>query len=183
MYFLVIHGWYCFLTWLPTYLVEERGFAFTRGGWFSALPLLAIAAGVAGGGWCSDWAVRRWRERLGRQLPAFLGFPCAAGCVVAGYVHPHPIAATLLLSTAAGAAALVVVPAWTVYSWLGGQHAGTVTGAMNMFGNLGGARNSLLVGWSRDACSSWSLVFCSMAAAYAAAMWLWVRIRAPEPLR
>jgi ACS family glucarate transporter-like MFS transporter len=179
MYFLVIYGWYFFLTWLPTYLMVERGFALLQAGWLAALPLVAIAVGVAAGGWASDWAARQWGESSGRRVPALLGLPVAAACTAAGFAHPHPWAATLLLSAAAGCAALSVAPAWAVCSAIGGRHAGTVTGAMNMFGNLGGALNGVVVGWSRDAFGSWALPLLSMAAAYGAAAILWTVIRAP----
>jgi len=183
MYFLVVYGWYFFLTWLPTYLMVERGFALLQAGWLSALPLLAIAIGVAAGGWMSDWAARRWGETVGRRLPALLGLPVAAACTTAGFAHPNPWSATLLLSAAAGCAALSVAPAWAVCSAIGGRHAGTVTGAMNMFGNFGGALNGVVVGWSRDAFGSWALPLLSMALAYGAAAVLWAAIHTPAERR
>ncbi|MCX8071657.1 MAG: MFS transporter [Candidatus Binatia bacterium] len=180
MYFLVIYGWYFFLTWLPTYLMEERGFRFVEAGYLAALPLLCIAVGVASGGWASDAAARRWGERWGRRLPALLGLPLAAVGTITGVWSASPWIAALALSLAAGFAALCVAPAWAVCSAVGGKHAGSVTGAMNMFGNLGGALNSVAVGWSRDTFGSWSVPLLSMAIAYLIAMGLWLGVNAPE---
>lgn len=183
MYFLVIYGWYFFLTWLPTYLMDERHFPLVQAGYLSALPLLAIAAGVAAGGWASDAAVRRWGEQVGRRLPALGGLPAASLAMVMGLSADGPWAATLFLSSAAGLAALSVAPAWAVCSSLGGRHAGSVTGAMNTFGNLGGALNSVVVGWSRDALGSWAPPLVSMAAAYLIATGLWFAVRVPPEKR
>ncbi len=180
MYFLVIYGWYFFLTWLPTYLIHERGFQLLEAGYLAALPLLAIAGGVASGGWISDLASRRWGERFGRPLPAFLGLPVAAVCTAGGVWTENPWLSTVLLSVAGGCAAACVAPAWAVCAAVGGRHAGSVTGAMNMCGNLGGALNSVAVGWSRDAFGSWAPPLLSMAVAYLLAAVLWVVARAPE---
>ncbi len=181
MYFLVIYGWYFFLTWLPTYLIQERGFRLWEAGYLAALPLLAIAVGVAAGGWISDIASHRWGESFGRRLPAFVGLPLAAVCTVAGLWAQNPWLSTVSLSAAGGCAALCVAPAWAVCAGLGGRHAGSVTGAMNMCGNFGGALNSVVVGWSRDAFGSWAPPLLSMAAAYFAATILWVVVRPLQP--
>lgn len=183
MYFLVIYGWYFFLTWLPTYLIQERGFPLLEAGHLAALPLLAIAAGVAGGGWVSDIASRRWGERFGRRLPAFFGLPVAALCTAAALWTRSAYLSTVLLSLAAGSAALCVAPAWAVCAAIGGRHAGSVTGAMNMCGNFGGALNSVVVGWSRDAFGSWLLPLLSMSSAYLLAAVLWVVVAPPESSR
>src|SRR5271157_3085787 len=138
MYSGAIYGWYFYLTWLPTYLLRARGFDLRSVGWRAALPLLAIAFGVLGGGWLSDLLSRRFGPTAGRRFPGLVGLPAAALCVLGAVATPAPLTAMYLLAAAAGLAALGVAPAWAVCLDLGGPHAGVVSGAMNTFGNLGG---------------------------------------------
>ena len=152
MYFGAIYGWYFYLTWLPTYLLRARGFDLHAVGWLAALPLLGIAAGVLLGGWLE----RRPGAPLGRAgRPPHAG-PGRPAARRAGDPRrdDHADAAPrrrCCLAAAAGLAALGVAPAWAVCLDIGGRHAGVVSGAMNTFGNLGGALSPLVVGWCLDA--------------------------------
>jgi MFS family permease len=172
MYAGTIYGWYFYLTWLPTYLLEARHFNMKAMGWFSAAPLLGIGIGVFGGGVLADWLPRHLGKRLGKRLQGLIGLPLAAVAIAAAVMVSDPIASALLLAAAALFAALGVAPAWTVCVEIGGPHAGILSGAMNMFGNLGGALSSLLVGFFR----SYDAPLYSIAGCYllAAVAWLLV---------
>jgi MFS transporter, ACS family, glucarate transporter len=176
MYGGAIYGWYFYITWLPTYLLRARGFDLRQAGWLAALPLLSIAVGVLAGGWVSDVLTRRWGVRAGRRTPGLIGLPLAAVAVVGAVVTPQPLAAAFLLSSAAGLAALGVSPAWAVCLEIGGRHAGVVSGAMNTFGNLGGALSPVVVGACLQAWGSWNASLISVAACYLAAAVCWLGI-------
>ena len=173
MYTGAIYGWYFYLTWLPTYLLRGRGFDLAQVGWLAALPLVAIGVGVFLGGWLSDALSRRLGSRAGRRLPGVVGLPLAAAAVVGAVATSSPIAAAMLLATAAGLAALGVAPAWAVCLEIGGAHAGVVSGTMNTFGNLGGALSPVVVGICLERWASWQAPLLSVAALYlvAAACW------------
>ena len=49
---------------------------------------------------------------------------------------------------AAGAGDLCLSPSWAMCHDIGGDAAGTVTGIMNTFGNIGGALSPLVVGYA-----------------------------------
>lgn len=174
MYGGAIYGWYFYLTWLPTYLLRGRGFDLQQVGWLAALPLLAIAAGVFAGGWLSDFFTHRWGSRAGRRAPGLFGLPLAALAVAGAATTAHPPSAALLLAAAAGLAAFGVAPAWAVCLEIGGTHAGVVSGAMNTFGNLGGALSPVVVGICLERWHSWEAPLFSVAVFYllAAACWL-----------
>jgi ACS family glucarate transporter-like MFS transporter len=174
MYFGAIYGWYFYLTWLPTYLLRARGFDLAEVGWLSALPLLAIAAGVYLGGWICDRLTPAFGLRVAARTPALCGFPLAAASAAGAALATDPIHAALLLAAAAGLAGLGVAPAWALCVEIGGKHAGVVTGAMNMFGNLGGTLSPVVVGLSIDRLGSWNAPLFSIAALYlvSAACWL-----------
>jgi sugar phosphate permease len=176
MYTGTIYGWYFYLTWLPTYLLEARGFDLKATGWLAAGPLVGIACGVFLGGFLSDFLPRRWGSRDGRVVQGLVGLPAAAAFVVFAVATDDAVLSAFLLSLAAMLAALGVAPAWTVCIEIGGAHAGIVSGTMNMFGNLGGALVSLAVGFSLRSFHSWTAPMYSIAAFYlaAGACWLWV---------
>lgn len=176
MYAGAIYGWYFYLTWLPTYLLRGRGFDLTQVGWLAALPLLAIGLGVLAGGWTSDALAYRFGARTGRRLPGLVGLPLAALAIVGALTTPAPLVSALLLAAAAGLAALGVAPAWAVCLEIGGVHAGVVSGAMNTFGNLGGALSPVVVGFALERWHSWEAPLWSVAAGYAIAAVAWLAI-------
>jgi len=176
MYGAAIYGWYFYLTWLPTYLLRARGFDLAHVGWLAALPLVSIAAGVFLGGWASDRLAGRLGSRRGRRVAGLVGFPLAAAAAVAAVLTPRPGLSAGLFAAAAGLAALGVAPAWAVCVEVGGAHSGVVSGAMNMFGNLGGALSPLVIGFSLQRFGSWQAPLLSVAALYVAAAFLWLGI-------
>ena len=174
MYFTMIYGWYFYFTWLPKYLQGARGFDLQHAGWLSALPLLGIGTGVMAGGWLSDALRRRWGARVGRRLPPLVGLLLAAVAIVGVIATPSPLGAVAMLVTAGSLAAMAMAPSWAVCLDIGKRHAGVISGAMNMFGNFGGALNGVAVGWYLDGWHSWNAPLYSVAALYlvAAACWL-----------
>ncbi len=54
IYFLFDFAYWGFLTWFPTYLVEERGFSMIQMGIAASLPFFAGTVGCLLGGWASD---------------------------------------------------------------------------------------------------------------------------------
>ena len=181
-YAAAIYGWYFYLTWLPTYLLRARGFDLAHVGWLAALPLVAMAAGVFLGGWTSDALSHRFGARRGRCVAGIVGFPLAAAAVVGAVLTPSPTVSAWLFAAAAGLGALGVAPAWAVCVELGGTHAGVVSGAMNMFGNLGGALSPLVVGFSVDRLGSWDAPLLSVAVLYVAAALGWLLIDPSRPI-
>jgi MFS family permease len=182
MYAAGIYGWYFYLTWLPTYLLRGRGFDLRQVGWLAALPLLGIAAGVVVGGWLSDRLVGLLGHRRGRSAPGVAGFPLAALAIVGAVTTSDPPTSAGLMAAAAGLAALGVAPAWAVSTEIGGVHAGVVTGAMNTFGNLGGAASPLVVGFCLERWSSWQAPLLSVAGLYLVAALCWLLVDPEERL-
>jgi MFS family permease len=182
MYFGAIYGWYFYITWLPTYLLEGRGFDLGSVGWLAALPLLAIAAGSVVGGTLSDLLAKRFGLRTALRAPGLVGLPLAALAIVGAVWTQDPRAAAFFLAGAAGLAALGIAPAWSVCLALGGRHAGVVSGAMNTFGNLGGALSPVVMGATLDALGSWDSGLYSVAALYLAAALCWLAIDPETPI-
>lgn len=183
MYMSAIYGWYFYLTWLPTYLLRARGFGMRQVGWLAALPYLGLGAGVLSGGFLSDRLSRRWPARRARRLPGLVGLPLAAAAIVGAVATRDPIASILLLAAAAGFGALAVAPAWVVCLEIGGLNAGVISGAMNTFGNLGGALSPLVVGLWLQAGGSWDAPLLSLAGFYLVSAFCWLAIDPARPIR
>lgn len=182
MYFGAIYGWYFFLTWMPKYLLKARGFDLKTTGWLAMLPLLSMAAGVALAGWTSDRLVQRLGRRWGRRIPGLIGLPLAAGLLVAAVTTPDGKTSAYLFAIAAGLSTFGVAPGWAACLDIGGRHAGVVTGAMNTFGNLGGAAGPLLVGLCLGWWNSWDIPLFTVAFFYLFSAACWLGIKSDEPI-
>jgi MFS family permease len=176
MYAGTIYGWYFYLTWLPTYLLDVRGFDMKSIGWLSSVPLFGIGLGVFLGGLLGDLLPRRFGKRHGKRVQGLVGLPAAALTIVLAVSVSHPVLCVLLLALAAMFAALGVAPAWTVCIEIGGPHAGVVSGAMNMFGNVGGAVVALVFGFYVKEKHSYDVPLYSIAALYAVAATAWLAV-------
>jgi len=89
-----------FLTWFPTYLVQERGMSFVKAGFLASVPFLAAFVGVNCGGLLSDLLVRRGAT-LGtaRKVPIIAGLLLSSSIIGANYVDaPALIIAFLTLA-------------------------------------------------------------------------------------
>ncbi len=64
------------ITWIPSFLVKERGFSLSHVGWLAALTPLGYVVGAIGGGWASD---RLWR---GRRKPMIFLSLIACGIIM-----------------------------------------------------------------------------------------------------
>ena len=72
----------------------------------------------------------------------------------------------MLLALTLGVADLCVSSCWSICHDVGGERAGTVTGAMNTMGNIGGAISPLVVGYAVQWWNSWTLPFFITAGVY-----------------
>jgi ACS family glucarate transporter-like MFS transporter len=103
------------------------------------------------GGTLSDRYIRRTGDRKwGRRLPGMIGYGGAGVCYFAAatakWLDPDNLflfAAFLILMGFMND--LIMAPAWAVCQDIGQEYAATVSGAMNMFGNLAGAVLGILV--------------------------------------
>ena len=182
MYFGVIYGWYFFLTWMPKYLLNARGFDLKTTGWLAMLPLLCMAAGVATAGWVSDRLIGRVGKRWGRRIPGLIGLPLAAVLLFVAIKTPDAKTSAFLFAAAAGLATLGVAPGWAACLDIGGQHAGVITGTMNTFGNLGGTVMPLFAGLCLQWWHSWNISLISVVFFYLFSAVCWLGINSDEPI-
>ena len=128
------YGWslWVFLTWLPSYLVDARGFRLDQMAIMTTLPLLAGVFGDTLGGVMSDAIFRRTGSlRLARRALLVGGLGGAFVFIVPAVVTGSALGAVYLLAAAFFFLELTNAVLWTLPLDIAGQHAGTAGGMMN----------------------------------------------------
>jgi MFS transporter, ACS family, glucarate transporter len=175
MYFAYGYGLYFYITWLPTYLLEARGFSVNSTKWLAAAPWAVSALAFWVGGWTTDWLAHRTGNlKLARCGIGVFGYAASAGTLFAVPLVEDGRAAALLLALALGFQTFTISAAWAVCLDVGRKYAGVVTGCMNTVGNVGGAIAPLVVGYMVKSWGSWTAPFYVMSAVFVfgVAMWL-----------
>jgi MFS family permease len=146
MYFCIIYGLYFYLTWLPTYFKEARGFSQVQAAWLSSMVLITGGVMALLGGWLTDRLAKAHGLKVGRSI-GVVALPASGVCLMAAALVPNAFAAAVLFAAAAGLADMCLSPSWAICHDVGGNAVGTVTGAMNTFGNIGGALSPTIVAY------------------------------------
>ena len=179
MYFAYGYGIFFYMTWLPTYLIEGRGFSIGSTKWLASLPWVVSVPSYLFGGWLTDRLARRG---IGTRKVSLKMARCGVG--IAGYlisaamlilvarVGDNNLAAVLLALALCGQT-LTACAAWAVCLDVGRRNAGVVTGLMNTIGNIGGALAPLVVGFAVGNLKSWSLPFDIMAGLFVGGAIVW----------
>jgi sugar phosphate permease len=129
-YFCFSFVWYFYITWLPTYLIEERGATPGRAAALSVLPLLFGGFGSLLSGLVPI--------RVPRQTIAFFGFLSAA-ILLFTFTRVHAmVPAMLCMGMASFSSDLTMPISWNACVEIGGSYTATVAATMNMLGNLAG---------------------------------------------
>lgn len=182
MYFCVGYGLYFYLTWLPTYLKEARGFSAQSAGLLQGLTLATGAVASIAGGVLADRLSRKYGLKIGRCALGAVSL-AISGIVLAGAaLTEDPLASALLVALAAGVADLCLSACWAVCLDVGHEHAGVVTGCMNTLGNLGGAIGPLVMGYAVQWWGSWKIPFLIAAFSYLLGGVFWVLIDPYKPV-
>ena len=130
---------YIFFTWFFIYLTKVRGLNLKAGADYTMLPFIAMAVCSPVGGIICDMVTRHYGKRLGRCGIAVVGIGLAAIFIVIGARAASPQAASIALAGGVGALYLSQSSFWSVSADVAGPWAGTVSGAMNTGGQIGGA--------------------------------------------
>jgi MFS family permease len=143
------YSYYLFVTWLPAYLIQERGFTLIKSGWYTSLPWIAafLFQPVAGG--ACDWLVRRGMSTTLARKGCIVAMQLLAAIVViAGYVDSVVVAVCLLVMSVAFESGSSVI-LWTVCAEIAPDGvSASVAGIMNTAGAMAGIVAPIITGWS-----------------------------------
>ena len=174
-WFCHFYGFYFYITWLPTYLQEARGVDVNRSALLAGFPVLMAAVGSLAGGWTTSSLTRRFSTRRGRKIVCYVSYGCAALLMAAAIQFESVNLAVLLMGLSSFAVELSTPSAWTTSMDLGGPNVGTVSGAMNTIGQLGGAVAPAVAAYlAQTGPAGWSVALYTAAAVYAVGFLCWV---------
>lgn len=162
-----------FITLLPNYLRTQRHLSSETASRVAAVPLACGIVGCILGGFLSDQILRRsGSRRWGRRVVGSFGLALGAVALAATTQVYDPLPLALLLGLAFFGNDLAMGPAWAACADLGERYAGTLGGAMNMTGSIGGALGALMVGRYLERGQA-TFLFLLLASSYAAGSLLW----------
>ena len=152
---------YFLLSWLPSYLVSERGFSMGSMAVLGSIPFWVMAISSLFGGWTSDRWIRGGADpgRVRKSYAATGLLLCAAAMIPAPLVNSSGTSVALI-TAACMFLGLFTSNVWAITQTLAGPMAsGRWTGVQNAIGNLGGVVSPLLTGWLVSETGSFSLAF------------------------
>lgn len=154
------YAWYFLLTWLPSYLVDERSFSLKSMGMVGSFPFLVMVVPSLGGGVLADRLVSRGRSPV-RVRKAFL----AIGLLLTAILLPLTIVPRIELALAALFTACFTLGVYAsnlfalTQSLAGPEASGRWTGLQNACGNIPGMVAPWVTGWIVQTTGRYSAAF------------------------
>ena len=95
--FLTDPVWWLYISWLPKYLADARGFSLTKIGLFAWVPYVAADAGSLSGGWLSGYLISRgWSVDRARKLVILIAALFMPAGIFAAFAHDAMVALVLI---------------------------------------------------------------------------------------
>ncbi len=132
------------LTWLFPHIKSTYQLGAIEASLYASTPLIFGAFGNWFSGFCIDKIYSQGKWALSRKLPAIIGFALAAIGLVGSVYMQTPLGAIIFLSMAIFGADMTLSPSWSLCVDIGKKNSGTVSGTMNMAGNVGAFITSLI---------------------------------------
>jgi ACS family glucarate transporter-like MFS transporter len=140
---------YFFITWLPTYLVKEKGMGMIQMGFVASLPLLAGLVAEIAAGMASDRVVRSKRLSLTATRKLFLiaGLTMAL-CIGLAAVAESVVLTVALLCIAKAGTTVAASQVWALPGDVAPKNmTSMVAGLQNMVSNFGGVVGPIVTGF------------------------------------
>jgi sugar phosphate permease len=156
------YGWslWVFLTWLPSYLKDARGFDLKQLALFTALPLLAGVVGDTLGGVLSDTVYRRTGNlKLARRALLIVGLGGALVFILPVVGTSDAMVAVALLSASFFFLELTNAVLWSLPLDIAGAYAGTAGGMMNTGFGVAGMISPVAFGYLIQTTGSYQVPF------------------------
>jgi ACS family glucarate transporter-like MFS transporter len=181
-YFITIYIVTIYLVWLPTYFQEAHHLSLAKSGLSASLPWLAIFITVMTGGIISDKLLSMGKSKMvARGGLAIGGLVVFVITIFLATKTTNSSMNILWLTLSLGSLGFPVVTSWAVANDLGKEFAGSVSGWMNMWGNIGAFLSPLLCGWFAQS-FGWNTALLINIIPIIIAALLWFGVRPDLPL-
>ncbi|MDJ1112043.1 MULTISPECIES: MFS transporter [Macrococcus] len=181
-YFVVQFVITLFLIWLPTYLQEEYHVVLKDMKFLAAAPWLMMFILIMAGGTISDAIISRGYSRFrARALIAIFGFIVFAVSLFLSVQTNDMVMNLIYLSLCLGGVGLSMGMSWASATDLGRNFSGTVSGWMNLWGNVGAFLSPMLGGYLVQH-YGWDTTFYLMIIPAVVAIVLWFFVKPDQPL-
>lgn len=131
------------LTWLLPHLKSKYSLELVEAGLYASAPLIFGAIGNWVSGFMVDYIYKKGGWKMSRRVPAIIGFSFVIIGMTASVYQENIIGSIIFLSIAVFGADMTLSPSWSFCIDIGKSHAGTVSGTMNMAGNIGSFATAL----------------------------------------
>jgi MFS transporter, ACS family, D-galactonate transporter len=155
---------YFFLTWFPTYLVQEKHMSFIKAGFMGSLPYIAACVGVLLAGTWSDRMVKNGKTlTIARKTPIIIGAFGACVIVLANYTQVPGL--VIAIMSVAFFSQGMAATGWVMVSDLApSKLVGMAGGVFNVAANLSGIITPIVIGIIVDKTHSFTGALIFMAA-------------------
>jgi MFS transporter, ACS family, glucarate transporter len=165
------------LSWMLPYLKDQYSLSDVEAASYAMAPLLFGATAQWVAGFVVDGLYKSRYRAWSRRFPAMLGFLMAAiGLVVAAYMET-PLAAVAWFTAATFGVEMTISPSWAYCADVAGKSSGSVSGSMNMMGNIGSFVSANAFPWLYGMTGTAVAYFCVAAALNAVAIVCWYHMR------
>jgi ACS family D-galactonate transporter-like MFS transporter len=150
---------YFFLTWFPTYLIEERHLTTIKVGIFAVLPFIGATAGILLAGIVSDLLIRRGVSlSFARKLPLVVGSMLGMSIVLVNFTESNAVCIAIL--TTAFFAQGIASSSWAAVSEVAPKELiGLTGGVTSLAANIGGIVTPIVIGAIVHATGSFAYAF------------------------
>lgn len=150
---------YFFLTWFPTYLIEERKLTMIKAGIFAVMPFVGATVGILLAGIVSDLLIRRgYSMSFARKLPLVIGSMLGMSIVLVNFTDSNMICIAVL--TVAFFAQGIASSSWAAVSEVAPKELIGLTGGItSLAANIGGIVTPIVIGAIVHATGSFAWAF------------------------
>jgi MFS family permease len=164
-HFCANYFWFFLLTWLPMYLVKERGMSLERMATVGSAVYFVMAAATVAAGWIADrWIARGGSVTLARKTMTVTGLLVTTMILPVAVIRDHTTALALLMVASIGFG-IFVSSHWAITQTIAGPvAAGRWTSLQNGVANLAGIAAPWLTGVVVESTGAFYLAFLVAAA-------------------
>jgi ACS family glucarate transporter-like MFS transporter len=158
-FFMINYTSYFFITWLPTYLIKEKGMGMLAMGFAAMLPLLISMFVEVAAGWASDKVQSKgWLSLTATRKVFLVGGLLMASCIGLAAFAESAVTAIVLLCIAKSGTTVAASQVWALPGDVAPKNmTSVVAGLQNSVSNMGGVVGPIATGAILQATGSFKM--------------------------